>query len=153
MKKFRFQFETLEKVRRTREGEALRFLGEAQAKLAEAVARKQELEASRELGLIRREQLGKTATSPTAFLLETDFITGQKYRIIQSDVSIQRAKRGVEKALRNYLQAKRQTRVIEMLREKQFTEYKVQRSKYEQKQMDDLTTMRNRLKDLDKESA
>ena len=38
MKKFRFRFETVEKVRKTREDEALRALGEAQGILAKARA-------------------------------------------------------------------------------------------------------------------
>jgi flagellar FliJ protein len=86
-------------------------------------------------------------------MLESDFIAGQKIRIVQAEVAIQRSKRAVEKALRNYLHAKRQTRVIEMIREKRFAEYKLERAKHLQKEMDDVSTMRNRLRQLRKESA
>ena len=153
MKKFQFQFETLEKVRRTRENEALRVLSEAQAAHARAIGYKRSLLEGLEKGLQRRELLGQTPTRIEAFLVEGDFITGQKARIVQADQSIMKAKRGVEKALRSYLQARRQTRMIEMLREKAFVEYKAKKAKYEQKQMDDLTIMRNRLRAPEQESA
>jgi flagellar FliJ protein len=153
MKKFRFQFETLEKVRRTREGEALRLLSEAQAKVIHANEHKQALIRGMSLAMDRRAGLGGSATSPLDFMLESDFIAGQKIRIVQAEVAIQRSKRAVEKALRNYLHAKRQTRVIEMIREKRFAEYKLERAKHLQKEMDDVSTMRNRLRQLRKESA
>ena len=146
MKKFRFQFETLEKVRKARESEALRVLSEAQALHARAISHKQELIDGLQMGLRRREALATNgSTTVQAFVIETDFIQGQKQRIVQADQAILRAKRQVEKALRNYLFARRQTRMIEMLREKAWAEYKIARRKQEQKESDDMTIMRRRL--------
>jgi flagellar export protein FliJ len=48
----------------------------------------------------------------------------------------------VEKALRAYLLARRQTRVIERLRERDQEEFRRELSKREQKVLDDQTSMR-----------
>ncbi len=153
MKKFQFKFQALEKVRKAREDEFMRALSAAQRKLVAAQEHKRELVVARERGLVRREELGRTPTSSVDVALENTFIQGQTQRILGADVAIQRAKRAVEKALRNFLQARRATRAIELLREKQFSEFKQARSKYEQKQMDDMVTMRHRLSESAKESA
>lgn len=147
MKKFRFQFETLERVRRSREDEALRLLSIAQGIFKAAQDHKARLQGGLSASLVRRENLADQTIGVLSFQLENDFISGTKQRIIQADQAILRAKRGVEKALRIYLQSRRQTRMIEMLREKAFAEFKIARNKYEQKQSDDLSVMRARLKE------
>lgn len=150
MKKFNFQFQTLEKVRRTREDEALRALSEAQRAYAAAQEQKNAQLRALESSLVRREEMGGRgagfAMAAFAFQLENDFIGGTKQRIVQADQAILRARRGVERALRNYIQARRQTRMIELLREKAYGEFKTAKAKHEQKQLDDLTIMRTRLK-------
>ncbi len=148
MKKFRFQFETLEKVRRSREDEALRLLSIAQGVFKAAQDHKARLQGGLSDSLERREHLADRTIGVLSFQLENDFISGTKQRIIQADQAILRAKRGVEKALRIYLQSRRQTRMIEMLREKAFAEFRIARNKYEQKQSDDLSVMRARLKEI-----
>jgi flagellar export protein FliJ len=142
MKRFKFRFEAVEKVRKTREKESLRALGAAQRELLAARARKDSLVSALQGSLLRRERLGQEAVSPTAYVLETDFIQGTKARIIQSEQGITRAQRGVEKAMRVYLLALRQLRAIENLREKMFAEFKRAKAKKEQKESDDLTLMR-----------
>lgn len=124
------------------EDAALRALGEAQRVFQSAVARKQAFSRELENALIRRERLGEQPIGAQAFLLENDFISGTKQRIIQSEQAIFRASKGVEKALRNYLHARRQTRAIEVLREKHFAEFKKELAKQEQKRVEDLYVMR-----------
>ena len=58
---------------------------------------------------------------------------------VLSVFAIFRASKNVEKALRAFLFARRQTRMIESLREKAFAEFKRDLAKKEQKQLDDLT--------------
>jgi flagellar FliJ protein len=149
MKKFRFQFETVERVRKTREDESLRSLGQAQALYNETLKQKEKLLGTLAGALERREALGSGNQAATVleFQLESDFIAGTKVRINQQDQAILRARRMVEKALRTYLAARRQTRMMEMLREKAFGEYKIARNKHLQKQSDDLSIMRNRLRE------
>src|SRR5690606_23057763 len=107
MRKFRFKFATLEKARRDAQDKALRSLAEAQRAYQAAVNRKQELRSRLEESLARREELGGAPTSVGAFLLENDFISGTKLRIQHAEQGIFRARKGVEKALRGYLIARR----------------------------------------------
>lgn len=145
MKKFRFKFETLERVRKGKENESLRALAKAQLLHQDCLNAKQKLLTALSESLGRREQLGSQPIGMVAFQLESEYISGTKHRIGHADQAIFRAKKGVEKALRAYLMARRQTRAIEILREKAFSEYKKERMKYEQKQLDDLYVMRARL--------
>lgn len=124
----------------------MRALAEAQRAFQAAVERKLTLQSRLADALARREALGAVPTSVTAFLLENDFITGTKHRIVQSEQGIFRARKGVEKALRGYLLARRQTRVIEKLRENAYAEYRRERARREQRELDDLTLMRERLR-------
>jgi flagellar export protein FliJ len=144
MKRFRFKFEAVERVRRIREEEALRALAQAQRQYQLALDHKANLQNELENALIRRESLGQQAVSVIAFHTEQDFINGTKQRIIQAEHMISRAARQVEKMLRTYLHTRKQLKTIEMLREKAFSEYKAERQKYEQKQLDDLNIMRAR---------
>jgi flagellar export protein FliJ len=153
MRRFRFQFEALATVRKRAEDQAMRSLGAAQRAFQAAQDYKRMLLRDLEMSLIRRENLGShpdgdgSSSSGTDFQLETSYITGIKQRIIQSDQAILRAQRSVEKALRTYLHARKQTRMIETLREKAYAEFKKARAKQEQKDLDDLNVMRARFRD------
>jgi len=147
MAKFKFKFETILKLRKNREEDALRNLGAAQRVYQSELVRKFELTKELENALIRRENLGTAPTHILCFQLEEDFITGTKQRILQKDRDIVRASRSVEKALRSYLQARRQTRMLELVYEKEYKEFKVIQAKREQKRLDDLVVMRDRLKE------
>ncbi len=148
MMRFRFRFSTLEKVRRSREESALRAFGEAQNKLRNAMNEKLALEGQLNESLLRRELLAQGSVSVVAYQTENDFIIGLKQRIIQAGNFITRCQRGVEKALRAYLLARRQTRAIEILREKDHQEFKLKLKKREEKELNDLYTMRSQLESL-----
>lgn len=147
MKKFNFKFETVLKQRKMREEEALRVFGKAQRDLQtqkdELVALRESLEGA----LVRRESLGSQAVAVHEFQLEENFIRGIKIRISKVELAIQRVSKSVEKALRVYLQARKQSRAIEILREKAYQEYRQERVKYEQKILDDITVMRAGMKE------
>ena len=68
-----------------------------------------------ERALVRRETLADRPIGANAFHLEENFITGTRQRIIRQDQAIVRATRSVEKALRSYLLARRQTRAMEIV--------------------------------------
>jgi flagellar FliJ protein len=144
-KRFRFKLQPVENVRRSKEQECMRVLALAQTRFQQALQFKIQLIQELEDSLIRREQLGQTATSVMAFLMENDFIAGQKQRIVQADQFILRAKKNVEKCLREFLIAKKDTRVIEKLRENAFAEFKQEIQKKEQKELEELYVMRARL--------
>lgn len=141
-KKFRFRLEAVEKVRRAKEQEALRALAHAQAKFQEALRAKQALIDETNLALRRRDALAATPRTILAYQLENEFIVGNKQRMVQADQAIFRARKFVEKALRDVIVAKRALRAIEMLREKAFEEFKLEVRKAEQKRMEDLYASR-----------
>lgn len=138
-KKFKFRLEAVEKIRRVKEQEALRGLAHAQSKFQVALNHKVELLGELEKSLIRREGLGTIKAAPALdFQMETAFISGTKQRIIQADQAILRAKKFVEKALRELLVARRALRTIETLREKAYEEFKREMRKREQKALEDI---------------
>ena len=145
MKKFRFQFETVLRLRKNRENDALRALAVAQRAYQADLERKAALVSELKAALLRRENLGTEAIGIDAFQIEENFIVGTKQRIIRQDQALVRASRAVEKNLRAYLHARRQTHTIELLREKQYLAFKKAVAKKEQKDLDELTVMRARL--------
>ena len=146
MRKFRFRFAAVERVRKIREDEALRALGVAQRAVQQAMERRQHLENELGSAMLRRERLGSESAVPASlFAIETDFINGHRQRLVWQDQVITRTKRGVEKALRAYLLTRRQTRIIERLKERDLEEFRKERGKKEQKNLDDLTSMRSGL--------
>ena len=145
MKKFSFKFEAVLKQRKIREEDALRALGDAQRAYQEEVSAKSSLLSILDRSLRRREELGGDAVPVLAFQLEEDYIRGTKQRLVRADQAILRASKAVEKALRAYLNARKQSRTIEILREKAYEQYRREKAKLEQKRQDDLTVMRTRL--------
>lgn len=145
MKKFKFRFEAVEKVRKSREQDTLRALAKAQDVLRMEKNKKEKLKSELEKSLMRRERLGMDPVGPSAFKTEEDFILGAKQRILQNEQAILRATKSVEKAMKNYLSARRLTRMMEVLREKALAAYRDEQRKIEQKRLDDLYTMRFRL--------
>jgi flagellar export protein FliJ len=148
MKRFKFRFETVERFRKTKESEALRALASVQTHYQTALAFKNGLIEQQNQARIRLEMLGKENSnfqSVIAFQLESQFISGNTQRLIKADQWIFRAKRAVEKSLRFYLHARKQLKMIETLRERDFSEFKKQMAKKEQKDLDELNTMRARI--------
>lgn len=153
MKRFQFKFESLEKVRKIREEEALLSLARAQGELVSARSRKEQIETSIEESMERKEQLAEKISSPVEHALEVDFIAGAKYRKIGAEKAIVKAERNVEKAMRTYLSARRQTRMIEILREKAKAQFRVETNKQIQRQLDDLMILREPLKKSKEEES
>ena len=147
MKKFQFKLAPVLDLRKKREEEFLRALGAAQIAYQRELSKKQALLKILEDSLLRRETLGNESIDINPFRLETDYIAGTKQRILRADQQIVKASRAVEKALRAYLLARRQTRAMETLYEKDFQEYKRAVQKREQKDQDDLMIMRQRMKE------
>ena len=143
-KRFRFRLEAVEKVRRAKEQEALRGLAAAQAKYQEALGAKRKIYDDNELALARREALALTAQPVLAYQIENEFIAGNRVRFVQADQAIFRARKFVEKALREVIIAKRAVRAIELLREKAYVEFKVALRKREQKEMEEVYVSRAR---------
>lgn len=142
MKKFKFKFESVEKVRKMRENEALRYLADAQKKLQEAKDHKLRLQRDLLQARMRLEMMGQQPTTPIHFQIEGEYVEGTKHRIMLQDQAIFRAQKGVEKALRNYIVTRRKTRMIEVIREKHHAEFKKALRKHEEKEMAEMYVMR-----------
>ena len=142
MRKFKFKFETVATVKKRAEDAALRALGIAQQAYHLALRNKQNILNQLMDSLDRREDLGQAGVFASAFQLENNFIAGTKQRVIQADQQIMKMQRNVEKALRAFLFARKQTRTIEVLREKEMAEFKKAAQKREQKELDDFYIMR-----------
>lgn len=149
MKRFRFRFETVLDVRKKLEDEALKVLASTQRDRAIALQRKEDLLNEIASAYRRLEAFGDSRSSSEGvepFRLERDFIAGSKARVVQADQAILRAHRAVERAMRGYLNARRSTRTIEILREKDLEAYKKDRNAAENKEQSELTVMRHRLR-------
>lgn len=147
MKKFNFRFAVVLDARKAKENDALRLLGAAQRAHQDTIKNKQYYVNELARSLQRRESLGEGQSVISVYHAEQNYITGLKQKLIQADQSIMRASRGVEKALRAYLFARRQCRAIETLYEQDYKEHKKDLMKKEQKELDDLIVMRTRLKE------
>jgi flagellar export protein FliJ len=110
-----------------------------------AISHKNKLLSDLAEALVRRENLGQKPVGIVAFKTEQDFIVGTKQRALQADQRILRARRSVEKALRTYMAARQQTRMVEVLREKAFADWRKEQAKKEQRQLDELYVMRARM--------
>lgn len=151
MKRFRFRFESVEKVRKVREEDALRALGRAQADLQTARSNLAELEKELELGLKNREfalseketgQIHGNAAVMEVLRIQDLHVSGTKQRIQWAKNTVSRYERGVDKAMRAYLFARRQMRMVEILRERDLEQYKKELSRHQQKNLDDYLVMR-----------
>jgi len=149
MRRFKFKFEVILNQRKGKEDNALAALGAAQRNYQMEISKKSKLMSDLSAALERRELLANGTVDIGAYKLEQDFIVGTKQRMIQQDQAIVRASKVVEKSLRAYLHARRQTRTIELIREKSYQEFRREQNKREQKELDDLMIMRNRMKDLE----
>jgi len=142
MKRFKFRLEAVEKVRKRKEEEALQALARARTELQSALDRKNSFEQSLSDSLSRRESLANQAVCSDAFAIEEAFISGTRVRIRQVEVQIHRAARVVERATRAYMHARRDTSVIETIKENDLHEFKKQQARTEMKEMDDLSSIR-----------
>lgn len=145
MAKFKFQLETVEKVRIQKEQKMLEELSHAQKAYQEKIAAKRALlEKKQKMFLQKNELMSRDANINEIRLIE-DYIVGLKQQIIRADQAIIRSRRFLDQAMRHYIVARRERMMIDRLKEKALEEFKIEQSRLEQKQLDDLITMRSRL--------
>ena len=142
MLKYRFRYETLLKVRRAKEREALMVLTEKRRGHQEMLEIKQYFLGELEKACSRRERLGIDPTTIAGFQVENDYIRGTQQRISQVDHKLVKTKRNVEKAMEVYSYARKQTRLTEVLYEKSLMAYRKEVSRREQKNADELVLQR-----------
>lgn len=146
MKKFRFSLETVQKVRKKKEDEALREFGQAQRELQKEFMEKRRIENQLDDSLLRREKYADQGANAHLFSLEESFIQGLKQNIENADKAIIRARRNLEKAFYAYLTARKKSAMIDKIHDRRLEEFKKIQNKKENKELDDLYVMRSKLK-------
>lgn len=147
MKRFKFKFVLVLENRKQNEQQALLLLSQKQRAFQLEIAKKEFFNQKLSRSLDRREGLGSTAVSIVEFHSEQNYIEGMKQRMIQADHRILKANREMERARFRYLDTRKRTKMIESLKDKKLIEFKKEKSKKEQKDLDDLIVMRFRLKE------
>ena len=141
-KRFRFRLETVENLRKRETELALKKLAVAQNAFTALVDKKAFLFRDLERSLLSREGLSGASQLIAAFQLQNEFILGCKVRIFQTDQAIFRSKKNVEKALREYIVAKRRSRALELLRERAYAEYRREVQKADAKATEEIYASR-----------
>ncbi|MEN9723558.1 MAG: Flagellar FliJ protein [Pseudomonadota bacterium] len=142
MKRFKFRLEAVETIRKKKEDEALQVLAKARGDHQSAIDFRQNLERELRDSIARREGLAQECVGPEAYAIEEAFISGTKIRIQHAILKENRAARLVERAMRSYLHARRDTRVIETIRENDLQEFRREITKRELKEVDELSSSR-----------
>lgn len=142
---YEFSLEVLLEHRRRTENEARRVYMEAQAKVDQAVAQLNEyyaqVDRTREENMQLQKQGGALAPSLVA---NESFITGQKYRIEAQRTKIRELKMAAEELQLALIEAAKETKTLEKLKERQLEEYKKERRKREMKETDELVVLRHK---------
>jgi len=145
MARFQFQLQAVEKVRTQKEQKMLEELSISQQKYQEKISKKKQLLNKKLESFTHKNELVSRDASINEIRLIEEYITGLKQNIIRADQEIIRARRFLDQAMRQYIHARRERMMIDRLKEKAMTEFKVEQNRLEQKQLDDLITMRSRL--------
>jgi flagellar FliJ protein len=145
MAKFKFQLESVEKVRLQKEQKMLEALSESQRDYLARIQAKRDLLGKKQNAFEKKNELVSRDASINEIRLSEDYITGLNAMIIKADQAIIRARRFLDQAMRNYIHARKERMMIDRLKEKAFDEFKVEQSRLEQRRLDDLITMRARL--------
>ena len=145
MAKFKFQLESVEKVRLQKEQKMLEVLSESQRDYLAKIQAKRGLLAKKQLAFERKNELVSRDASINEIRLSEDYITGLNSHIVKADQAIIRARRFLDQAMRNYIAARKERMMIDRLKEKALEEFKLEQSRLEQRKLDDLITMRARL--------
>jgi flagellar FliJ protein len=145
---YEFSLEVVLEHRRRTENEARRRFMEAQAKVDEAVAQLNEyyaqVDRTREENLSLQRQGGTNAPSLVA---NEAFISGQKFRIEAQRMKIRDLKAEAEILQSALLEAAKEVKTLEKLKERQFEEYKKKRRKHEAREIDEIVVLRHKNQD------
>ncbi len=148
MKKFKFSLEAVEKVRIQKEQDALSELARVQAVYQQKINEKSALVEKKRLGMELSRLVSGKQTTIEAYRIQELHLQGLNLQILRSDQAIVRTRRFLDQALRNVIKSRRELRMIEKLKEKAIEEYKQERSKKDQKDLDDLISMRAHLSEF-----
>lgn len=145
MKRFKFRFESVEKVRSVREKQALGEVARTQKLLLDAENYAKSIEEKIAAALSHRENLSNERVGSREYQLADVHVLGLKQERVRAETVVRRAKRSVEKAMARAILARRDLKMVETMKEHDIAEFRRERSHYEQKQYDELSIMRNQM--------
>lgn len=141
--KFKFAFTTLMKERKIRQDEARREFLQASQRVEEQVrilgAYRESL--ARAIDQIQRVRSGAGQVAGSLIALD-EFVKGQKIRIQGQIRTVQGLEEIANQKRLVLVEAAREVKVLEKLKEKQYNEFKKQRLKHELKAIDEIAVMR-----------
>jgi flagellar FliJ protein len=141
--KFTFAFEKLLNHKRTLEDIARRDYMNAKAKVDQAMAEMDGMYKQIDDSRLRAGELSIEGGAHGPALSQIDdFIKGQRVRIEQYRLKVRELMVEVERLQQILLEAAKEKKTLEKLKERRFDEYKLRRKKLELKAMDELTTTR-----------
>lgn len=141
--KFKFSYEKLLAHKQTLEEIAQKNLAEAQRSLDEAKAVLSDLfKAVDEVRARAFEMERQGGQSQNSGSIADEFANGQKIRIARQRTVIRDRNMMVEQRQEELILAARERKTLEKLREKKIEEFKTDQKRKEQKEVDDMITMR-----------
>lgn len=143
---FRFHLEKVLAHRRRLEDEAKRNFMNAQANTAKGLRDLESLYVAIDLARARGHEMQQGVsdhrTTPTLQNIDV-FISGQKIRIDRQRAVIRDLKAIEERFHEELIEASREKKALEKLREKHLQEYRLELARREQNELDDLAVMRH----------
>lgn len=149
MKKFKFRLHAVERHRKLQEQEKQVYLSKCLNQMR-ATEKKlldldmKEVQARRDFAALG-EGRGKDKPTPAVFWMLDQFIEGQKIRRVELKQQLEDEELQVRHAFREFLNARQQHKNIEKLRERSEEKFAEEMRRHEQRQNDNLYTMRHRL--------
>lgn len=141
MAKFQFRFDALEKVRKRDEEGALRSLAAAQRAHQEVLNFKQKILMKLEK-FQGEERANNTDLNLGELAVEAQFIAGMKQKLLQTEHAITRSKKAVDKNMQKFVQTRKRTRMVEVIKENDLAEFKGEKRKKENKELAELYVLR-----------
>lgn len=145
MAKFQFKLEAVEMLKKQNEQKALEELGQYQRNFQEKIDAKRMLQEKKQKAFVSKNELLSRDAGVVEIRGIEDYISGLNQQLQRADQAIVRARRFLEQAMRQYIQARKEKKMIDRLHEKELEAFRLEQAKLEQKKIDDLISVRARL--------
>ncbi len=141
--KFKFGFDVLLEERKRQQDAAQRVWADAQAKVDEAKAQLNEFYNQIDQSRARVNELERTGGAQAGGLVSiSEFISGQNVRIDRHRLMMRELLSDAEAKRDVMIEAAKETKTLERLKEKRFEDFKLKVKKHELKEVDDMVIMR-----------
>ncbi len=111
----------------------------------EKINYKKELITKKSNAFLAKNEMLTRDSNVNEIRLQEEYISGINQRLLRADQAIVRARRFLEQAMREYIKARKERKMVDRIKEKAVETFKINQNRLEQKNMDDLISMRSRL--------